>query len=297
MFERKKIGLALGSGGARGFAHIGVIKVLEENNIPIDMIAGTSMGALIGALYSSEPNLKKLGKEALSEEWKKLFDYTFSKSGLIKGKKIEEFLDKRLDGMSFKELKIPLFVTAFDINNNQEVIFHKGSVAKAVRASISIPGLFFPVENKKRILVDGGVIDPIPTEILRKKGADIVIAVNVNEVKRKKPVTEIEAVVSKNTMSIPSVIKSASKSLQMMTSENCDADLYGNKADFVINLDLEKIGTLDFSKAREAIKKGEIKTKKCLDDLNKITGPDLFKDFLKELSKINNNLKKEILQK
>jgi len=294
MFERKKIGLALGSGGARGFAHIGVLKVLEKNKIPIDMIAGTSMGALIGAFYSNEPNSKKLEKDTLSEEWKKLFDYTFSRSGLMKGNKIEEFLEKKLDGISFKELKIPLFVTAFDIDNNQEVIFHKGNVAKAVRASISIPGLFFPVENKKRILVDGGVIDPIPSEILRKNGADIIIAVNVNAIKHKKPITKIEAINEKRYKKIPSALRSTSRSIRVMSSEVCEADLYNNKADFIIDINLEDIDTLDFSKIKEAIKKGETEARKCLRNLNKITKPDLFKDFLNELIKINKDFEKNL---
>ena len=185
MEEKKKVGLALSGGGARGIAHIGILKTLEKYKVPIDYISGTSIGALIGALYSAEPNAKKLEKEVLEIEWKKLFDYTIPTKGLIKGKKIEEFLKEKFGDLKFNELKIPLFITAFDIENKQEIIFHKGNVAKAVRASISIPGIFVPTENNGKILVDGGLTDLIPTEILKKEGADIIIAVNLNSIKEK----------------------------------------------------------------------------------------------------------------
>ena len=135
LFKRKKIGLALGGGGARGMAHIGVLKILEKNNIPIDMISGTSMGAAVGALYSLEPNAKKLEKEVLSMKWKELFDYTISSKGIIKGDRIYNFFKKRLKNANFSDLKLPLFVTAFDIGNKRGapvVASASGKVIKVV---------------------------------------------------------------------------------------------------------------------------------------------------------------------
>src|SRR6056297_3089720 len=189
MAKRKKVGIALSGGGSKGIAHIGVLKILEKYNIPVDFVSGTSIGAVIGALYCSGYTSKKL--EILftedKKEWKKLFDYTFPKHGLIKGKRIEKFIQEELKDTKFKDLEIPLYITAFDIENKQEIYFNKGSVSKAVRASISIPGMIVPVENNNRILVDGGIVDPIPTEVLKKAGADIIIAINVNERETKKP--------------------------------------------------------------------------------------------------------------
>jgi NTE family protein len=284
--HRKKVGLALSGGGAKGFAHIGVLKVLEENNIPIDFISGTSMGAVIGALYSAEPNAKKLEKSVLDQDFKNIFDYVFPKLGLIKGDRIENFLEKVLHNLDFKDLKIPLFVTSFDLEKNQEIIFHKGNVSKAVRASISFPGIFVPVENKNRILVDGGVFDPVPTEVLKKFGAEIIIASNVNFVKEKSPKYNEIATLKKSNKKIPNIIECASKSLHIIESEFSKFDLIKDKADFVINLNLEKIEIFDLSKAKQAISIGEKVTRKSLKEIKNLTEPNLFKNFLDDLNKI-----------
>jgi len=284
MTERKKVGLALGGGGAKGFAHIGVLKILEKYNIPIDYISGTSVGALIGALYSAEPNAKKLEKNSLETDWNEFFDYTLPSKGLIKGEKIEAFLKKKLDDLKFKDLKIPLFITTFDIKNKQEVIFHKGDVARAVRASISIPGIFVPVENNGRILVDGGLTDLIPTEILKKEGADIIIAVNVDSIKEKKPNFDEEASSVNEKKNVPGIVSTISKSFQIMEAEASKAELNRDKADWVIDIDLEDITTLDFSKIKEAIKKGEGKAKKSIDKLKKMVEPHPIKELLAEIN-------------
>ena len=293
MFKRKKIGLALGGGGARGLAHIGVIKILEDYKIPIDMIAGTSMGAVIGALYCSESNAKKLAKESIAFNWKDLFDYTISKKGLIKGEKIEDFLEQKLDEIKFNELKIPLFVTAFDLDQKRELVFSKGSVAKAVRASISIPGIFIPVQNKGEIIVDGGVTDIIPTEALRKAGADIIIAVNVDSVKEKCTLYGQKADSRKTNKKIPNFLNTLTRSLQIVEAEACKSEILNEKADLVISINLEKIGTFDFSKAKQAIKKGERKARSSIEEIKKLAEPNIFKEFLEGLEK-ELNLKKVI---
>ncbi len=280
---RKKIGLAL-SGGVKGLAHIGVLGVLEENNIPVDFIAGTSMGAVIGALYSYEPNAKKLEKEVLSKKWNGLLDYTIPITGLIRGKRIEKFFEERLKNISFKDLKIPLFVTACDIDKKQEIIFSRGSVAKALRASISIPGIFVPTENIDKILVDGGVIDPIPTEILEGK-ADIIIAVNANFMKIRKPDLNDVATFKTGNRKMPHIIETVSKSFQIIGSEASKNDLMEEKANFIINIDLSNIKTMEFEKAKEIINKGKRTTRKLLRDIKQLTKPNLFKRFLEELNK------------
>lgn len=284
MFERKKIGVALGSGGMKGLAHIGVLKVLEEHKIPVDFISGTSIGAVIGALYAAEPNAKKLEKIALDQKLNSLFDYTLSRYGLIKGEKIEKYLKEKLDNVSFKELKIPLFVTAFDLEEKREIIFSKGDVAKAVRASIAIPGIFFPVANNKEMLVDGGVIDPIPIKILRKMGADIVIAVNVNKMQERPPVLNEVATTKAGKKKIPSILENALTSIGMMGSESSRADLDANKADLAINVNLEKINMFEFKKTKFIIEKGRMAAAKSLNDIKNIAEPSPFKFFLQELN-------------
>jgi NTE family protein len=284
MFKRKKVGLALGGGGARGMAHIGVLKILEDYKIPIDMIAGTSIGAVIGAMYSAEPNAKKLEKEAIETDWKSLFDYTISKRGLIKGNKLYDFFKERFHGMEFKDLKIPLYVTSFDLEERREVVFSKGDLAKAIRSSISIPGVFFPAENERRILIDGAVKDIIPNEILRKKGADIVIAVNVENVKEKKTLYDQEATKGGRTKELPNALQTLSRAIQVMQCENCKSEIAKEKVDLVISPNVESIDVLDFSKTKEAIKKGELKTRQSLKKLEKLTEPHPFKELFAYLN-------------
>lgn len=271
MFNKKRIGLALGGGGARGLAHIGVLKVLEKENIRIDMIAGTSMGAIIGALYSAEPNIKKIEKEVLDEKISSLLDYTISSKGIIKGKKIEEFLQKKLGNLEFKDLRIPLHVTAYDIENNQEIIFSRGNVAKAVRASISIPGIFPPVENQGKILVDGGIKDPIPSEILKEKKVKNIIASNVNYISKKKPLIDQQATLEKTRNHLPNILKISSKALQIVGSEISKADVKKPGIDLVININLENVGLLDFKDPKKIIQEGEKTAKKLIKEIKKLS--------------------------
>jgi len=284
MFKRKKVGLALGGGGARGMAHIGVLKVLEDYKIPIDMIAGTSIGAVIGALYSAEPNAKLLEKEAISTNWKNLFDYTLSKRGIIKGNKLYDFFKERFKGVEFKDLKIPLYITSFDLEEQREVIFSKGDLAKSIRSSISIPGVFFPAENDKRILVDGSITDIIPCDVLRKKGADIIIAVNVEDVKEKKTLYDQKATKGKRTKDLPNALEAMTRALHIMQCEKCKSELLEEKADLVISPNVEGIDLLDFSKTEETIKRGERKAKQSLEKLKKLTDPNPFKELFNYLN-------------
>lgn len=182
--KRPQIGLALGSGGARGLAHIGVIKVLEENNIPIDFIAGSSIGAMVGGFYAAGLSVDKIEKIALSTDWRKVFSTLFEpsfKKGLIGGEKVKLFIENHIDGKNFKDCKIPFVTVATDLKTGEVVLLNKGEMAQAIRASVSIPLIFKPVEMGGRILADGGLSAPVPSEIARHMGADIVIAVNLDK--------------------------------------------------------------------------------------------------------------------
>ena len=181
----KKIGLALGSGAARGLAHIGVLEVLTKEGIPIDMIVGTSAGAGVGALYARGLDIDWVKKEtlALATNWTKiapLIDPSLPKTGLIKGKKIKDLLAYYIGGnIKFSDLKIPFACIATDIDTGEEVVIERGSVPEALRASISVPTIFTVVKWEGRYLVDGGLVNPVPVSVVKRMGADFVIAVNV----------------------------------------------------------------------------------------------------------------------
>jgi len=180
--HRPTIGLVLGSGSARGLAHIGVIRAIEDSDIRVDLIAGTSIGALIGAVYASG-QLDALEQAFLSFDWKtigSLFDPVLPRSGLIDGKKIAEFVRAHVPLRSISQLPVPFCAVATDIRTGQEVDIRDGDLIEAVRASISVPGIFTPVRHTSRILVDGGLVNPVPVSAARTMGADVVIAVDLN---------------------------------------------------------------------------------------------------------------------
>ncbi len=190
-----KIGLALGSGGAKGLAHIGVLKALEKEGIDIDHIAGTSIGSIIGTYYAAHPSLVKLEEFVFSLNRRmgfKLFDPVL-RGGIIKGNKVEMFISQMLDGASFESLRIPLSVIATDMKSAEEVVIRSGDLVKAIRASISVPPVFAPVKYNNKLLADGGLSDPVPVDAVRKMGADIVIAVNVESGYFYEPVKNIPA--------------------------------------------------------------------------------------------------------
>lgn len=184
--ERKgppKIALVLGGGSSRGFAHVGVIRVLEQEKIPIHMIVGTSVGSLIGALYASDPNSLNLEWISFSIEKDDIFDYSviYSKMGPVQGERLEKFIQTNVRAKTLEQMKIPFYAVATDLNEGNTWVFEKGSVAKAVRASCSIPGVFQPLELGGKMYVDGGVTDNLPVDVARAKGADIIIAVNISK--------------------------------------------------------------------------------------------------------------------
>ncbi|WP_366162819.1 patatin-like phospholipase family protein [Bacillus infantis] len=185
------IGLALGSGGARGFAHLGVIKVLKEEGINVDVIAGSSMGALVGCFYGAGLDIDRLYKLAGAFKRKYYLDFTVPKMGFLAGKKVKELIRLFTHGKNLEDLDIPVRVVATDLMAGEKVVFSKGPIADAVRASISIPGIFTPEKLEDRLLVDGGVIDRVPVSVVEEMGADLIIAVDVSRVKTSSDITSI----------------------------------------------------------------------------------------------------------
>lgn len=177
--EKVKIGLALGAGAARGLAHIGVLEVLEREGIEIDMIAGTSIGSLIGGIYAAGIPLKYIRGLACELNWDQITDVTFPRRGLIKGEKLLSFLEILTGGKDISELKIPFAAIACDIEEGKHIVIKEGSLAKAIRASTAIPGIYTPFRFQERLLVDGAVLDKVPVSTVREMGADLVIAVDV----------------------------------------------------------------------------------------------------------------------
>lgn len=249
----KKIGLALGGGAARGMAHIGVIKVLDNKGIVPHVIAGTSIGAIIGAIYAKDLDAGVL--EQYAAEWSRwriaqLLDPILPRIGLIRGKKVEAVLETYLDDLTFADLKLPFACVAVDIDTGQEVVFKQGSVPSAVRASISIPGVFVPVECEGRLLVDGGVVNPVPVSTVREMGADYVIAVNVlphPEGKVLQPCNEEDP----RNLSIHAIL---------MQTVNIASDLIAQSsiqgADLVIKPNVSHVSPTDFHLASEMIPAG-----------------------------------------
>jgi len=181
MKKRKTIGLALGSGAFRGFAHIGVIRSLEKHNIPIDYLSGSSIGAWVAAYYAIFKDISKLEKVLVGNPKKNLpmfFDLSWT-GGFIGGRKFMTFLEKNLHQHNFSFLSIPLKIVATDLITGNPFVFETGDVAQAVRASTSVPLVFKPVKHQNKLLIDGGLSNPVPGDLLREMGADIVIGVNL----------------------------------------------------------------------------------------------------------------------
>ncbi|HEX8495204.1 MAG TPA: patatin-like phospholipase family protein [Pyrinomonadaceae bacterium] len=180
--ERPRVGLALSGGAARGIAHVGVLRVLEEHRIPVDMVAGTSAGSLVAAALAAGLSVAEIEKLARSLRWRDVGRMTLSRLGIQSNSRMEEFARSRLPITRFEDLKMPLAIVATDLHNGSAVVMSgEGDVAFAVRASCALPGWYVPVVDEKgRHLVDGGLVANIPTAAARSIGADIVIAVDVN---------------------------------------------------------------------------------------------------------------------
>ena len=173
------IALVLGSGGARGYAHIGAIEILEKNNIHPDFIVGTSAGSIVGSLYASGKNSSELREIALNLKANDVRDVTLDRKGFFEGKKVEDFINKEVNNTPLQSLKIPMYVIATELKEGKKVVFNYGNTGQAVRASVAIPSMFIPTKIGDDEYVDGGLVSPVPVDVAKKLGADIVIAVDI----------------------------------------------------------------------------------------------------------------------
>lgn len=173
------VALVLGSGGARGYAHIGVIEALEQQGIRPDFIVGTSAGSIVGSIYASGKSSAQLRQIALDLKVNDVREFKVGMKGLFDGKKVENYINKLVDGQSLETLQIPMYVVATQLKNGEKVIFNHGDTGLAVRASVSIPSMFVPTLIDGKEYVDGGLVSPVPVNIARDLGADIVIAVDI----------------------------------------------------------------------------------------------------------------------
>ena len=268
----QKIGLTLSGGAAYGLAHIGVIKVLVENNIPIDYISGTSMGALIGGLYSAGISVAEMEKILETSTRSMIVDIDLFglTEGFLYGKKVVNFLRKIIkNDVKIEELKIPFCAVAGDIKSGKKYVFKSGDLIDAIRASISIPGIFKPVRKDNMLLVDGGVCDNLPVDEVRNLGAEKVIAVDVCSFYTHEP-------------KFKSVIDVLINSSNMLVSHMVQAQK--DKGDVYIKIDQPNVVAeqLNYQNSLNAIKNGELAALKALPKIRRLLGiksPKVSKKF------------------
>ena len=253
---RPSVGLALSGGGARGFAHVGLLEALEYSGFPIDMVSGTSMGAVIGSLYANGMSIGEIWRFGLEASQSKVSrDFKGIKllrllltDKLITPTYIERFIDARLGDLSFEKLKLPFACVAMDLRTGEKIIFTEGELAAAVRASVNLPGIFAPVEYRHRYLVDGGVVDFIPIDAARGLGADWVLASVTESLPGEMPGNVL--------LSLLQVIDIRGS----MLARNSEKE-----ADFLVKPAVENIQVADFDKCAIAGNAGVIETTKRLD--------------------------------
>lgn len=253
-----RIGLALGGGFARGVAHIGVLKVLEEEKIPISIVAGTSVGALIGALYCGGMSAAELEDVATHVRFRDFARWTVSRYGFATNQRMIGFLNRVLKVKNFEELHIPLAVTATDFSTGEGVVFHSGPLIDPVRASCAYPGMFLPVNIRGRLLVDGMLAHAVPTVPLREMGADRVLAVYLRG----------RWTTAAGPRHVFDVIGQCFAIAQDM---NCG--VWKQAADLVIEPDVKGFEYDDFVRSKELVRAGEIVMRAALPEVRKWLTP------------------------
>ncbi len=286
---KQKVALVLGSGGAKGLAHIGVIEEFEKQGFEITSIAGTSMGAVIGGLYAMN-KMQKYKDWVLTFDKIDVFnliDFTFSSHGLIKGDKVFNKMKTFLPDRNIEDLDIPFAAVATDITNEKEVVFTTGSVYEAVRASVSIPTVFTPVNKDNILLVDGGVLNPIPVNRVKRSENDILVAVNVyadipysKEKKQTKKQLKIQSVYDKNIkifkQKLNEIIPKSNKSklgyfkllnatTSAMIHQISEMTLDICKPDILVNISRHSASIFDFYKAEQLIETGRLAAKESIE--------------------------------
>ncbi len=242
----RKRGIAFGGGATRGFAHIGVIKVFEENNLYFDYVSGNSAGSIVGALYADGMGWEDMYEFAKTINVGDIISLKFKSPGLFNSEKIEKLVEKKLGEKTFKDLRLPFRCVAVDLYSGSLVELHKGKVARAIRASCSIPGIFTPTEWDNKLLVDGGLMDSVPGDVVRKMGARFVVGVNLNADREiiRTPKSSAETIFS---------------SLKIIMNHNTERGLA--KADVIIEPDLHGFTYYDLKHIDKMVELGEIAAK------------------------------------
>ena len=254
---RPGVGLALGGGFARGFAHLGVLQVLEQNQIPISHIAGTSVGSILGAAYASGASLERITATCRTLRFRDIARWRVSRLGLASNQRLGSLIERVLESRQFEDLRIPLAVVATDLTSGEPVVFTQGNLVDAIRASCAFPGLFEPVEIGTRCLADGGLVAPVPTRAARELGATTVIGISVGmqDGHRGAP-TNIFQVVSRAV--------SAAQKHQL--------EVWERHADLVLRPDVQSLAWDDFDRAEEAIEAGAATARRALPRIQKLLG-------------------------
>ncbi len=257
MSNRAGASLALGGGFARGFAHLGVLQVLEQNHIPISHIAGTSVGSILGAAYASGAPLARIIETCRTLRFRDIARWRVSRLGLASNQRLGNLIERVFESRRFEDLRIPLAVVATDLNSGEPVVFTQGNLVDAIRASCAFPGLFEPVEIGTRCLADGGLVAPVPTRAARDLGAATVIGVSVGmqDGHRGAP-TNIFQVVSRAV--------SAAQKHQL--------EIWERHADLVLRPDVQSLAWDDFDRADEAIAAGAAAALRALPRIEKMLG-------------------------
>ncbi len=236
-----RVALVLGAGAARGFAHIGVLKILENNKIPVHMVVGTSAGSFVGSLYAYGFTSFQLQKMANTLDKNEIIDFTVPDNGFVKGERLEEYVNVMVKNTPLEKMRIPFYAVAANIQNGQETVFSRGNTGTAVRASCSIPGIFRPVKIDGRMYVDGGVVSPIAVDAARRLGADFVIAVDISaDIDARQPEGTLETI-----LQAAGIMHSKISAIQLA------------RADVVIRPKVGRIGSADFDKRLDAMIEGE----------------------------------------
>jgi NTE family protein len=251
------IGLALGGGFARGFAHLGVLQVLEQNHIPISCIAGTSVGSILGAAYASGAPLARIIATCRTLRFRDIARWRVSRLGLASNHRLGDLIEQVFESRQFEDLRVPLAVVATDLNSGEPVVLTHGSLVDAIRASCAFPGLFEPVEIGTRCLADGGLVAPVPTRAARELGAEFVLGVSVG-------IQDGHRGTPSNIFQVVTRAVSAAQKHQL--------EVWERHADLVLRPDVQSFAWDDFDRADEAIEAGIAVARQALPRIQKYLG-------------------------
>jgi NTE family protein len=254
---RSGVGLALGGGFARGFAHLGVLQVLEENHIPVSHIAGTSVGSILGAAYASGAPLANIISTCRTLRFRDIARWRVSRLGLASNQRLGTLIERVFESRQFETLRIPLAVVATDLTSGEPVVFKQGNLVDAIRASCAFPGLFEPVQIGTRCLADGGLVAPVPTRAARELGAISVIGISVG-------MQDGHRGVPTNIFQVVSRAVSAAQKHQL--------EIWERHADLVLRPDVQSLAWDDFDRAEEAIQAGAAAARRALPRIQKLLG-------------------------